>query len=229
VILDAVVPAHNEAPTVAGVVRVLLDAGALRRVLVVDDGSTDGTADTARAAGAETLVLSPNRGKAEAMLAGIARVDELARDCGEEEPSSIFFCDADLLTLTPEHVRLLADHHAMGFDQTCGLRDYGSWNLLQVFAPVMTGERIVRRWVLDAVPDTCWRGYAIETVVNYIVDRASGQTCLVPLQGLDFRNKTAKVGIVRGWLAHLAMAREMADARASLEASDGLACRVRRP
>ena len=42
------------------------------RLLVVDDGSTDGTADTARAHGAETAVHPVNRGKGAALLTGYA-------------------------------------------------------------------------------------------------------------------------------------------------------------
>lgn len=43
----------------------------LERVLVVDDGSRDRTGDRAREAGAEVLVLERNRGKGEALRAGL--------------------------------------------------------------------------------------------------------------------------------------------------------------
>ena len=224
--IDAVVPAHNEAPTVGRVIAAVLESGVFRRVLCVDDGSSDATAELARGAGAEVLSLTPNGGKAEAMLAGVARLDAQARGLGDLPAGAIAFFDADLTTLTPAHVRLMVEHFDLGFDQVCGLRDYGMLNLLQTLAPVMTGERIVRRCVVDRVPETCWVGYAIETVINFVVDDEGGKTCLVPLQGLDFRLKQAKVGFFRGWLQHLAMARQMADARASLEASGGASCAI---
>ena len=235
-ILDALLPAHNEATTVAGVVRAVLGArwppsagvaGTFRRVLVVDDGSTDTTAAEARAAGAEVLTLSPNRGKSGAVLAGIAELDARAKAAGEPLADGLGFLDTDLTTLSPEHVRLMVDHFALGFDMVCGTQDDGRLNFLQIFGPLMTGQRVVRRWVLDGVPETCWRGYAMEIVMNYVTDRGHGKTCCVPLAGLDFRQKTAKVGVVQGWLQHLAMARQMSDARASLEASDGRRCEIR--
>lgn len=64
----AVIPAHNEAATieaVAAAARTQVD-----RVLVVDDGSADDTADRA-AVHAEVLRLDPNRGKAGALWAGM--------------------------------------------------------------------------------------------------------------------------------------------------------------
>ncbi len=51
----AVVPAYNESDTVAGVVRSLRESAPDFDVLVIDDGSTDATADLARAAGAKVL------------------------------------------------------------------------------------------------------------------------------------------------------------------------------
>ena len=61
------VPAHNESARIGAVV-----AAALRSlpVLVVDDGSTDDTAQVAEAAGATVVVQSPNQGKGAALRAG---------------------------------------------------------------------------------------------------------------------------------------------------------------
>lgn len=63
-----VIPAWNEEETLPGVVAELAPVDA--DVLVVDDGSTDGTVAAARAAGAEVLVLPFNLGVGGAMRAG---------------------------------------------------------------------------------------------------------------------------------------------------------------
>ncbi|HEX5590117.1 MAG TPA: glycosyltransferase family 2 protein [Candidatus Limnocylindrales bacterium] len=66
----ALIPAHDEAPRIGAVVRATLEHVP---VLVVDDGSTDGTAEAAEAAGATVLRQVPNQGKGAALRAGFAR------------------------------------------------------------------------------------------------------------------------------------------------------------
>ncbi len=68
----AVVPAKEREDSVAATVTALRTLPAIHRVLVVDDGSRDGTASAARAAGATVLKLGRNVGKGAAVLAGVA-------------------------------------------------------------------------------------------------------------------------------------------------------------
>ncbi len=68
----ALVPSKDRAASTARTVEALLAGGAVDRVLVIDDGSTDDTAERAHAAGARVLRLGRNRGKAGAVAAGVA-------------------------------------------------------------------------------------------------------------------------------------------------------------
>jgi flavin-dependent dehydrogenase len=88
-----VIPAFNEAATIADIV------GRARRhgsVLVVDDGSSDGTGAVAASAGADVLRLEGRRGKGEALRRGlceglkrgVARVVTLDAD-GQHDPDEI--------------------------------------------------------------------------------------------------------------------------------------------
>lgn len=65
--LLAIIPAYNEAPRIAAVVRGLLELGL--PVLVVDDGSQDQTAQVASASGA-TVLRRNNGGKGTAIITG---------------------------------------------------------------------------------------------------------------------------------------------------------------
>jgi dolichol-phosphate mannosyltransferase len=67
-----VIPAYNEAGKIGTLVRRFPD-GIVTQVLVIDDGSDDGTADEARAAGAEVITQPENRGVGAAIRTGIDR------------------------------------------------------------------------------------------------------------------------------------------------------------
>jgi glycosyltransferase involved in cell wall biosynthesis len=82
----ALVPAYQAAETVGGVVRGLLRH--VSHVLLVDDGSTDGTSRRAEEAGAQVLRLSKNSGKGSAIRAGLARILETGA-------THVAFVDAD--------------------------------------------------------------------------------------------------------------------------------------
>jgi glycosyltransferase involved in cell wall biosynthesis len=69
-----IIPALNEAPVIASTLR-RVPQGLFQRVIVADNGSTDGTADVARAAGAEVVRLD-ERGYGAACLAAIAAIPE---------------------------------------------------------------------------------------------------------------------------------------------------------
>lgn len=73
----AVVPALDEGPSIAAVVTALREQGAvsLHRIVVVDNGSTDGTAEIARRAGAH-VVREERRGYGYACLAGVLAAEE---------------------------------------------------------------------------------------------------------------------------------------------------------
>ncbi len=66
----ALIPAYNEAATVAGVLAALRDQAPEFDAVVIDDGSTDGTCEIAREAGARVLRLPFNLGIGGAVQAG---------------------------------------------------------------------------------------------------------------------------------------------------------------
>jgi glycosyltransferase involved in cell wall biosynthesis len=71
--LAALIPAFDAEATIGEVVRGSLPH--VDRVLVVDDGSSDATADRARRAGAELLPHDVNRGKGAALRTGLERLE----------------------------------------------------------------------------------------------------------------------------------------------------------
>ncbi len=194
---DIIIPAYQEAPNVGRVVQVALAAG-IGRVLVIDDGSTDGTTAAARAAGAEVVSLPSNRGKGGAVVAG-------ANACTSEV---VVMLDADLVGLRPEHVVALAEPVCGGkADMARGTFEGGRWRTTtaQHVAPQLNGQRGVRRELLLEVPDLAGSRYGVEVAITMHA-AAEGWRCVnVPLEGVSQVMKEEKLGFWRGLRVRLAM------------------------
>lgn len=117
--IDVVVPALDEERSLP---RVLADLPRvrLRRIVVVDNGSSDGTARVAREGGA-TVVAEPRRGYGAACLAGL---DRLRRDPGGP-PEVVVFLDADYSDRPAELDRVVAPILEGRADLVIGSRTLG--------------------------------------------------------------------------------------------------------
>jgi glycosyltransferase involved in cell wall biosynthesis len=144
--LAILIPAYDCAETIGDVVR-----GARRfveRVLVVDDGSRDATAESAAAAGAEVLRQPHNTGKGAALRAGMERL----MASGVE---SVLTMDGDGQHLPEELPTLIAAAQREPHALIIGARQVGSE---QVSRARLFGNRFANRWVEIAgglaLPDT---------------------------------------------------------------------------
>jgi glycosyltransferase involved in cell wall biosynthesis len=191
--IDAVIPARNESTTVADVVAAALGSRFVRDVVVVDDGSTDGTAERALAAGAKVVRRETAGGagsKAKAMEAGVAATDA----------DALLFCDADCLHLTAAHLDDICRPFVEGrAEMSLGWFDYGFLNPLVLRLPPTTGERVIPRWVWDAVPAEKRQGYSIEIMINEVIAEHHLATSARILAGVTHRTKRDKLGLRQGY------------------------------
>lgn len=115
--LSLILPAYREATRIASAIeRVRTELGPLIdgdvEIVVVDDGSRDGTADIAHRAGADQVVSSTmNRGKGAAVRAGVAVA----------AGRTVAFTDADL-AYSPDQVMTLLQRVEAGWDLVMGSR-----------------------------------------------------------------------------------------------------------
>jgi glycosyltransferase involved in cell wall biosynthesis len=112
----AIVPALNEARTIAEVVRGVVEH--VHTVVVVDDGSSDGTGAIAHGNGARVLRHTVTKGKGAAVRTGLAHV------LAETTASHVLILDGDMQHLPDEAPRLIATAVATGADLVVGQRRF---------------------------------------------------------------------------------------------------------
>lgn len=225
-----VVPCKDEAERIADTVAAVRALPQVGRVVVVDDGSTDGTAAVAEAAGASVVRHEQNRGKAAALETGVARVRELERAAAADDPdaawpAALLFVDGDLretaanlgvltqAVLSGEAAMTIATLPAQitaggGRGLVVGLARDGIERLTG-FRPVqpLSGMRCLSPAAYDAATPLA-RGWGVETALTVDVLRAGLVVREVPcdlqhrVSGSDWRGQLHRAAQYRDvWLA----------------------------
>lgn len=119
------IPAKDEEDRIAKTVHAARTLPGVDLVLVVDDGSADGTAASAAEAGAHVLRHARNRGKGAAMETGAEGVGLLEAQeggsIGPRSPRNLLFLDADLEGSAADAGALIAPVRAGEADMTIAL------------------------------------------------------------------------------------------------------------
>ena len=132
--VSVIIPALNEEEPIAGVVREVAATKIPTDIIVVDNGSSDRTADRAREAGAR--VVAAPRGYGRACAAGVAAL--------RPECEVVVFLDGDGSDC-PEFMNQLVDpiiagtHHFVIGSRTRGQRESRSMNFPQIFSGRIAG------------------------------------------------------------------------------------------
>lgn len=185
--VSIIIPAFNEADYIVPTLRAVRRNIRCDEIIVVDDGSTDGTADLARVWADNLIKLPVNRGKGYALQKG-----------WEQSTGDILlFLDADLRETAGHGARLLEPIEAGDCDMAIailpgpkkkaglglakGLARKGIC-LLTGFAPTapLSGQRAIRRDVLEKV-GRLDHGFGIEVGLTVDVLRAGYQVAEVPV------------------------------------------------
>lgn len=196
--VSVIIPAYNEEQTVGRVIRAAKGCKLVDKVIVVSDGSKDGTALAARKAGADFVYeLFPNRGKGGAILHGVKK----------SKANILVFMDADLEGISGKHLKKLIKPVLEGKkDMNVGLRDRGKiLTRLEKHLPLIAGERALRREIIEKIPEKYLKGFMLETALNYYCRSHKLKYGTVIFWGVNMRKKMQKVGILKGLAGYVMM------------------------
>lgn len=183
--VSCIIPAYNEAATIADVVTAARACTDVDETIVVSDGSADATAEGARRGGAHCVVALPhNEGKSDAVLAGLRHAH------GEV----IVLLDADLLGLRPDHLsgllRPVLDGQA---DMAVASFADDPWHVL---LQPLSGQRCFRRTLLGPPETMQGAGFGLEVVLDRLARERRARVAPVVWHGIRHRSKREKYGTV---------------------------------
>lgn len=196
--VSAIVPAYNEAERIPAVILPLKQARCVDEIIVVDDGSTDGTAEIARSFKVQVLRLPRNMGKAAALDHGVRR----ARN------EVLLFLDADLVGLQPEHIeRLVSIYEEKHLDMVVGIFKNGRFNtdLAHSIAPYLSGQRVLSREKWECLRRSKLREFGVEMALTKLSLKEGWKEERIFLEGVTHVMKEEKRGFSKGFQERLLM------------------------
>ena len=198
----AIIPAYNEEKTIGDVLKVVCGMDLINQVIVVSDGSWDNTANIAKKHGAKVIELKENIGKGGAIKVGV-------EECDSE---IILLLDADLIGLRKEHIlSLLIPVINQQVDMTVGVFKHGRviTDIAQKIAPHRSGQRALRRYIIEELEDMDIARYGIEVSLTIHVNRKTYKTLEVYLEDITHLTKEEKLGVINGFSSRLKMYKDI--------------------
>ncbi len=195
--LEVIIPAYNEEMRIAEVIRPLKSSDYIDKIVVVNDGSTDETAQIAADEGADLILNhTSNMGKGAALETGIKRI----------KGKFFLIVDADLRNLKEDHIRLMVSKFNEG-KNTVMVN-----GIIKKEAPIqsdiqkfITGVRLISKDVWqEAEKEDIKKGYEIDLLI-YEKAKNLGEIKTEVLEGLEHTSKIDKEGFFRGVFRHIGM------------------------
>lgn len=196
--VTAIVPTYNEAERIGPVLEVLVSYPGFDQVIVVDDGSTDNTAEIVKKYSVTYIKRQINEGKAQAMETGVF----VART------KVIFFCDADITGLTTKIIDEVVTPVIAGeTDMFIAMRNRKIYLLRFVlfFVPLLGGERALTKDLWYQLPVYYKQRFRIETALNFYAKYFGQGFRYKVFVGVSQKIKEKKYGLLKGFWQRISM------------------------
>lgn len=206
----AIVPAFNEERDIAGVLREISSYPGFSEVIVVDDGSSDATAQVASAFPVHLVRHSENKGKGATMQSGVNATDA----------EIIFFCDADMHGLSHALLNeVLAPVLSGETDMVIAMRNWRMYyaGFILSIIPILGGQRALTRALWDTVPARYRERFMVEIALNFYARYWGRGYHYMVVHGLKQSIKEKKYGFWKGLTARLHMSNEVLIAQVRLQ------------
>ncbi|MEO8530860.1 MAG: glycosyltransferase [Deltaproteobacteria bacterium] len=201
--VTCIIPAYNEAARIEAVLAVVVGHPLIDDVIVVDDGSVDGTSDlVATITGVSLIALPVNRGKTAALAQAIAQASG----------AHLLLVDADLIGLTARDLSaLIAPVLAGHADMSISLRRNAPWLWRWIGIDYISGERVLPKALiapqlarLQSLPK-----FGFEVFLNSLSIAATQRIAVVNWPDVVSPLKATKYGWWTGMRADVGMLRDM--------------------
>lgn len=187
--ISVIIPAYNEEGRIGKVLSVLVGCKFIGEIIVVNDGSMDGTSMEAKSYPVTVIDIPINQGKGAAMMMGVEN------SIGDW----ILFLDADLEGLTKEHIASMIEYNRNEkIDMIIGIFTKGKsiTDLSHKIAPFLSGQRLIRKAILNEMPFLKYSRYGVEIMITEYVRNKGLKVKKVAMPYLRHIPKEDK----RGWL-----------------------------
>ena len=192
------IPAYNEAARIATVMAAVEGHPLLAEVLVIDDGSNDGTAEIAKKFAAKVIRTPGNLGKTRALAFGLRWISA----------DYVLLLDADLIGLTEKEVSKLLRPVIEGqAGASISLRGNAPLIWRAIGLDYISGERVVPLALLinhlgqlETLPR-----FGFEVFLNRLLIIADMRVAIVPWPAVASPSKASKRGLLEGIKADISM------------------------
>ncbi len=190
--VSCVIPAHNEAENIGGVLTVVANHPLIDEIIAIDDCSRDNTREIIKSfKNVKLLIHEENKGKSQTVVDGIKQAS------GE----FIFLLDADLIGLEPQYITDLIEPVTSGqADISISLRGKTPWLWLLIGLDWISGERVFKKEFIAPHLETIRNlpPFGLEAYMNRFIIKNKMRIKVVLWEKVASPLKWQKIGWLKG-------------------------------